>query len=166
MRIHYDDFSPITGNKCVLKERTLYEANDPGAYYGLCMESGYSTIYGLHKEGTNSLDFYLVNVPERFKKDAITDKNGNRWHRVPFFSDKAVLYPEGSNWIIQEMMEKDSPEITEEEMGLTIKVMKETLDESNPEYVLLVPNPEKKTIYEKFEEAHYDFLKLQNEEND
>ena len=92
---HYDEISPITGNKSVIK------LDDSGMITRLCMESGYH-----HCTGWNSTDMGYVAFEQTLPhiidiRDILfEDHNGDRWYKIVALSSNSILVPDGKQWVV------------------------------------------------------------------
>ncbi len=107
VRIAYDEFSPVTGNFCVIVE------DDPmtGITSKLCMESGYITNDKLMLD-TESQKSYDIQSTKLIQELKITDSAGSVWYPVSMTIGNIVFYIAGTTdswqWVISRMIELDS----------------------------------------------------------
>jgi hypothetical protein len=92
MKSSYDEFSPITGNKCVLIEHLSGFDN----FQKICMETGYFTT----KDFFNLSEDFELDVPyskELINSTKVVDELGYTWFRIIYIEDGWLLYPESKN---------------------------------------------------------------------
>lgn len=85
LRLQVDEYSPITGNMCVMVEKNA------NVIYKMCMESGFVTDSFL-KESEKLLSDLEKNFPIGFRNH-VTDSFGYVWVPMSNATEKAAIFP-------------------------------------------------------------------------
>jgi len=93
MKLTYDAISPISGNKTVFIEDSMY----------LCMETGYHT-YDTFLSGTENQEWFNEQSTQYIRDTRFFDpKTMLYWYKITMFSDKSILYPDENGWNVAEL---------------------------------------------------------------
>lgn len=117
MRLDYDELSPITGRKTVLKERDENLQED----MFLCMETGYHT-YSSWKLGSFNQEEFDKKSPEFIQESKFIDENNQVWYKVTMMTRDVVLCPEDFGWKVNSFRDLYIDEVPEPH--LLMKVVK------------------------------------------
>lgn len=140
----YDEISPITGNKSVIREGDLR----------ICFESGYHT-YDSWEIGSEEQINFASKSPENIVKSQKVI-NGQVWYLISLFSENHVLLPDedGSGRIVNSWRD------LEPESEIKYELTREMSNGTQKYIQVLDPNTEKHFI--EFEDAYNEFHKRKN----
>ena len=99
MKLGYDEISPITGEKCVMKESLNGKIEDDEAVYArICFQSGYNNITS-HTENNPALEEIEEKLPDVIRDSKYVDEFGFCWYLSAMNLGVVMLYPEPINEI-------------------------------------------------------------------
>ena len=102
MKLDYDDISPITGNKSVLREYDPVLKDT----VKMCMESGYQTyLKAWRTDNANFLEEYESTLPVNIKETKFEDSSGNVWYKTVLQSPRVLLFPDADVWCVVELVD-------------------------------------------------------------
>lgn len=123
MKLAYDVVSPITKNKYVLVEDSMY----------LCMESGYHT-YEDFLAGTEPQEWFDAQSTPYIREHKFFDPTTMLcWYKITMFSDKSILYPDVLGWNVAKLQttnDVESKKINEDTLQ-TFSSFEDALNEFN-----------------------------------
>lgn len=98
LRLDYDEYSPITGEKTVLVE---YDPilEDTCKF---CMKSGYETYESWTVRNAEILK-YEEQLPDIIRNSKKIDSNGNIWYKTTMNTRNVILYPKLNTWVVAEL---------------------------------------------------------------
>ncbi len=138
MKFNYDEISPITGNKSVMREDDLR----------ICFESGYHT-YDDWEIGSQSQIDFASKSPD-FIVDTKKIIEGHVWYLLSLFSEDHVMIPKNGKWIVNTWKDREENCEVVYELTREVRNIVQVLDSTD------------ESEFELFEDAYDEFQKRVN----
>lgn len=146
MKFNYDEISPITGNKSVMREDDLR----------ICFESGYHTYDSWEIGSPDQINFASKSPNHIVDTKKIIDNQV--WYLLSLFSENHILIPDDEfGWIVNTW--RDREEFCEVNYELT----RELSNGAGQKYIQVLDKSLEKHFIE-FEDAYNEFQKRKNAE--